>query len=751
MNAIMRWMKRRRRHPYRRIATVCLLWAVGLGMTPVAVGQSDGSPVPRQITVSQLEQYMDWLSLNHEQALLTIEHYRTYVAEYRIVREKIDPHLRERSDATHLKDLFGDMRKWRRRADELRKEVNVVDSRFFDTITPLLEDEQIARLTRARNNRFRHSAGVEDFFELTGRPFVDLVVVADTLSLIEASDSAFVDTILTGYDARLHALMRRLAAKERGLRLEVMEVMLDRGFDTDFGAMGKVQPEIWPDLAQPMIDLAARVDDLNADTAQTIQRHLSGDPLRQWRDAYIAAMYPDAHYIYRRRMRISLAGELVENLSSDEQDLLRAAEAPAIAQSEAILERLIVASEAAFQRASPWSPLRVEQWPVYTDLCDASRAEVIEIIDELRTRLRSELGEKAHRDWARAWARATTATAGPTHRPGDVSSRHWVRHKFAPMSRSTFELCKKVIAADNAARILLDDAYRRYLAQATIAMKPFDDARSEAGADWVASQETVEAMNRADDEFFELMGLTAGHEWIDNLRALRERELGQTGVSFNGAGAVDPIAVILNCKFAGELKRDLKSLVDQYDREANPLIGRRLIITRQMVEQTAGGDSAPVLTPESRENQRRIAELNINMIAEATLLLPDAAQHELRLAFNEAAYGYVLYDRTRLHETLERASELRDLDEDQLSAVTQLAADYEAAYERTFLQMARVIGDAAWFSSDDRGDLWPSGSNEQERKLKGLRFDRQEFNGLTRLQLRWLLSPDQLRRVGLAG
>ena len=80
---------------------------------------------------------------------------------------------------------------------------------------------------------------------------------------------------ITGYDARLHALMRRLAAKERGLRLEVMEVMLDRGFDTDFGAMGKAQSEIWPQVAQPILDLAIKVDDLNADTAQTIQRHLS--------------------------------------------------------------------------------------------------------------------------------------------------------------------------------------------------------------------------------------------------------------------------------------------------------------------------------------------------------------------------------------------------------------------------------------------------------------------------------------------
>ncbi len=96
---------------------------------------------------------------------------------------------------------------------------------------------------------------------------------------------------------------------------------------------------------------------------------------------------------------------------------------------------------------------------------------------------------------------------------------------------------------------------------------------------------------------------------------------------------------------------------------------------------------------------------------------------------------------------IQQATELRDLNQQQIELLEIIDKEYKNSYRKFTREIVHTLGDNMFWSVDENDELWPIGSNKPRDTLQRLRFERRQLNELVRLTLRTILSKDQFKLI----
>ncbi|MDY7107778.1 MAG: hypothetical protein SYC29_03995 [Planctomycetota bacterium] len=152
---------------------------------------------------------------------------------------------------------------------------------------------------------------------------------------------------------------------------------------------------------------------------------------------------------------------------------------------------------------------------------------------------------------------------------------------------------------------------------------------------------------------------------------------------------------------------------------------------------------------EARKAEARIIELNraARDALAGQLGEPDAPR--LRRAYDRRAFASVLRDPGAVAPLLETALAFDDLTADQRRRLTDLAAEYRAAYDECCRKMIELQrGDPAGADSRANPGSDMEAMQRQMREVEKARFERDDLNDRTRAALKVLLTDEQAARLG---
>ena len=111
-------------------------------------------------------------------------------------------------------------------------------------------------------------------------------------------------------------------------------------------------------------------------------------------------------------------------------------------------------------------------------------------------------------------------------------------------------------------------------------------------------------------------------------------------------------------------------------------------------------------------------------------------------SFMHYSFAMLYRDPGKMHDIFPRAALIEDVSTDQRDRLLDLQADYLARYEQL---TNRLIEETM------RALYWTRNYSEEQERMKGpnrLRFDRNELNAGVQVQLRTILTPQQVESLG---
>lgn len=309
-------------------------------------------------------------------------------------------------------------------------------------------------------------------------------------------------------------------------------------------------------------------------------------------------------------------------------------------------------------------------------------------------------------------------------------------------------------------------------------------------------RQALAAVQEVDAALFDNIALLIENEQnagrVQRLRLARERQiysraLGESGGSgfFGGGGggfffvggggndeaSVDVAAVVDELELPDELMTSIDPLLLDYEQQVTDVFRRRYearqaidedmrkMSVRYRTEEADGRrersvsldaehhEAMEARRAEAREAEGRIVELNRAACQVLTDNLDPPTAQRLRRAYDRKAFASVFRDRGSVTPLLEAALAFDDLTADQRTRLTELAAEYRAAYDECSRRMVELHRAEAGGDSEGGGFDFQA-MQEGMRELEKSRFERDDLNDRTRAALRVLLTEEQAARLG---
>ena len=327
---------------------------------------------------------------------------------------------------------------------------------------------------------------------------------------------------------------------------------------------------------------------------------------------------------------------------------------------------------------------------------------------------------------------------------------------FVPISLADLNHYKKLLTLNEIQMNAIVPVFERYLPRARAVVSASHNSRDpeEDTYNWLPSDSSVRELTELDAGIFELLSTVRSadshNDYLRSLQAIRRRQLLTHKTAISGAGEVDVANVLYHSGLSNDARLALDDLVEEYNESAESLFVARFQAFRKILDlQTLGGsDSELSQAWDARRGfQRQLARLNLDTVQRALGVLAPEDRDALQRAFDRAAFGRVLHDPLVAGGLIRRATELRDLNQQQRELIASVDEDYKRSYRTLTRAMVDTLGDTIWWSSDEHGELWPGGTSQRVSALRTFRFDRQQLNELVRLTLRTILSKDQFKLI----
>lgn len=312
----------------RWMLMLAVVLAAVVGRAAPAAAQGTENLLPDPISSAELTRYMNRLKLLEPQRQAAATFLDQYKGQFKQLRdneiEKFMESMRKMQGSSmggmpkraELEALLKDR-------DRLMTRIQALDDAFFGSLQPLLTEEQMSLLPRARMARERERHKAQQMMPFMGGANVDLSTIIEDLELT-SEERAAVDSVLVGYEARLTRSAKGLYQATTEMWLDIFKALEERGFgnqddfsnpETAKAAMEAMQ-QIWAEVTKKMQATAGEISDLNKQTYRGLASLLAKKPARQLRNRFYQRAYPQAFWnmqgdqMFERALKINdLTGE----------------------------------------------------------------------------------------------------------------------------------------------------------------------------------------------------------------------------------------------------------------------------------------------------------------------------------------------------------------------------------------------------------------------------------------------------------
>ena len=587
----------------------------------------DRDRIPNEIAVHQFELYLDSLAPTRSQFIESVSLYKTYLNDFNHLRAtKIEQHLAKRVTANDLAGMVRQFKNLVRKISLVRRQVTRLDSSLFDSLQAILSAEQLEHLERARRHRLRQTAPIYDFFKSTGREFTDLSDVASRIEDLGDNDRGLLDTVISSYEQRLTRIVRQLTRNVPDIQGDVLTGLLERNYELDSEGFGQAYDELKTAIIAPSLKLAQAVDDLNAQTCQSIESLLSDSEVGVWRLASIEAMYPQTQFIVRAELNAKKVKEQLVDFTDDDRAILEYQLSETIRQLRDTLETFVTADNTMNMRRSPYVPGQGAAMQIYYEARSVARSRVSDLLKEQQERFKTQLRDDGFTMWTRTSASVLRSSRSSRSRMVEVESIGYASTSFVPISQVDLDHYKKLLTLNQMQMNAIKGVFEMYLprARAVVSASHNDRDPEEHKFNWLPSDSSVRALTELDASVFELLRTLTSTEshnaCVKSLQAIRRRQLLTHGTALSGAGEVDFADVLYLSGLSNDARLALYDLLEEYNQSADSLFTARFQASKKLIDLKAseGSENDISQAREARSGlQRQLARLNLDTVKRA--------------------------------------------------------------------------------------------------------------------------------------
>ncbi len=742
---------------------------VALAIAPIVAAQGDPNQFfPNEITVEDLERYGRYLNLSEEQAAAVREFHLEYRDRFdRLRAEKIDPHAWPTDLPDTQAQWLAMIERFQEETETIRDEIRRVDRSFFAEVETILDESQLPDLRRVRDHRERRTLRVNWILAITQRQFCDLSWLASEEVDLSDEDMAVVDSILVPYERQLTGLLKRLHVEALKMEFEPQREFQRRGHGDDpLGAPGDdmtealaVHREVWETTGRKTIELTIDVDNLNRATSNRIVRSISPVGGELWTEAFLGEFYelvPKPRG--ERRILLNALSKADLMPLADREVFLTLLTEFETAMSE--LERTCLEAEGPLRDGRTMSFGASFEGEVWANYLEAHR-KLFKSLDEHREsflkRVALSLSPAGLAAWDEAYAAITERPAPKrtTHAGGASIQTMWGSNLF--LTQRDLVRLSTLLALSDQQHAGLDEAFGAYgRAHAAILDDLPEIVWNKYGYDAPLTPELRGRIRQADELIFgaveRMVETDPARRWLSRFRLARERR----ALAYGGIGwftdGLEVLYFILDSHLpVADLERAAESL-DGYATAAHPLFEQLRVAYRTQYEWSMALEEEPSLYPHQhalQQARRAIARLNVDTI----LALGDQLESDeaimMRDVFTRHCYGPVFDDPDPTLPKLNHAKRLGDLTAAQRDALLDLDVQHLESYEHltdAMLRDARYV--LMWgMESQDDSRQFPVGIDDLEAYRRH-RFERDELNAATLVELRSILTEAQFKAIG---
>lgn len=793
------------RPAWRWLIAISLAWSIA----PCARGQAVDGQLPDPITIARLTVYADMLNLSAQQRHALDDLHATYLEEFQKLREgEINKWIMSVRGAAYTRVYIARQR-------ELLTRIAGIDDRLFDSVVPILADNQIERLARVQALRHRErQIMVRSFWWWGDAPPFDISQAVSELKLSPEQIQA-IDAVLPAYEAALAAKMQRVIDIHFEGFSKTFEAYGQAGF-TDERLVDPANIEAIMGIARPISNiyapkrhaLVADIVALNRRTLETLSTMLPGAAFRALRAAFIKATYPKAEML----ARVTSPYEEVlarPELTEEQRGLLQAQTDQFEHDADAIINEIIARIErhrdtfvGAHDREEEFKDRNaVEQaaddaWHMLMTRRHADAERIAELVGKPAVVAAEEMPDPETADSSKVgfyglfFARPEVSVSLPPAVSGSDIAQYaqWLGldgprqdellsihrrylEQFASFKTKHREAIMKSAEAlykGDTVEGYTDENLRRYHAAeaaATSTQRALDDAL------FADLEQTLHL--KPDDAGLQRIKLARQRQWF-NCGVLDSRTA-QAGGCFDGF--IDLSSMLRRMRGLDLTQPVVDRVLAEYEQAMAPLLKSRhdamnafravdddLRVEWQKrraetgkpnpdMSDRAAASGIEKLRTAGAKAAEPISQLNRATVERVAEALPADAAERVRRTFERMAWLKIYSDSSNAAPLLTSALQLGDLASQQRSEVENIAAEYHAAYEALCEKMKSMV--------EGPGSAIYDQAHATQQELRALwqrcnarqrmLFERHELNMRVWQSLRGVLSEVQAGKIGLNG
>ncbi len=811
----------RRRTPLPPLALMIIFcFAVFL----IAPDRSSGQILPLvtdPITTPELMDYADMLGLSNQQRLSLLSIHDDYKQRYQRFE---DGDLRKLEDelltvAMHfIRDEFNippreNLEDLLEQYQRVLTRANSIDRTLFDAMGPVLAEDQLMQLERARTARELKIYGnpVNDLAgEMNGGASVDFSEMLRDFAL-SADEMELVTPILIEYESSL--LLRTRATFK--VLMDLATVILDYVEELGLRQMSREEMIQWATNEENLLSLQAKFDEASKplQTAAYEMSQLNLRTFRRLKPALIAEHYSSLRtQYYQRAFREAYRGPggwrdryatalLLEGLSDEQGVDIEAQRADFARREDQLDDRIVGEIESgreyrSFRRLAEMGGDPLEEKK--TDYRERRAA----LAESAETALVAIMGPElfAELDGPGKTSEGLVSEIGEVHTSGGgaggggaagftIAQEENIDDPFLPppMTLEHITLLGEHLGLEEDDRLVLETLHEDYLAEfneVRLSAVEEDDPEATEGEEKPRrrieeKRGNFDRLAAKDSSFFDdissLAGVDHQRRIVSAHREIRIRQLQSDltrQITNNRRGMeeayIDLADIVCQCNIdaagspaTAELLNGytvrLRSLLDER-MEAALEVHRKIALAERLREhdEAAYRKMRESLWTSRREAEQKMREVDlkvraINRDALQSLAgeLDDNTIWEVRYGYNRAAYPGIYSDRRSSEKVISAALTEIELTPHQREKIDEIASEYRDGYFRICQRMVELRRKRDFNLMDFQ---MPSREDiEREIESQRLEFDRDELSERSKLRIRLELTEDQIAEIpGLA-
>jgi hypothetical protein len=277
-----------------------VLMLVGLGRPALA---QPGDGIVKPISAREINEFAERLGLTPMQRAAIDPIHDAYKADFDELRQQlIEPFMARQREMNSggpnvtreaVESMLDDQRR-------IATRVAALDGRFFDQMTPLLSNDQVAVLPRVRLARERSRAQVNGMMMAFGGTPADLSAIVSRARLRLTGEQALrVDEILEPYERRLTRRLVDLDEKASGMMLKLVDAMDQAGFlgmsqedmmsdPARMQEVMQVMQRAFMDASGEAREVSTEILELNLDTYRRLMRTMPAPAAIRFRELFLS-------------------------------------------------------------------------------------------------------------------------------------------------------------------------------------------------------------------------------------------------------------------------------------------------------------------------------------------------------------------------------------------------------------------------------------------------------------------------------